>query len=77
MFDHLGIVVADLEVSRRFYLECLAALDVRLLEDHSEPGGTGWLIFGCGDDEPFFVVARRQQRRSRLRAVSGRSRRSC
>ncbi len=57
VFDHVGIVIADLEVSRRFYVECLAPLDVGLLEDHAEPGAGGWLVFGRGDDDPFFVVA--------------------
>src|SRR6185369_380442 len=31
---------------------------VRLMEDHSHPDGTGWLVFSTGAPEsPFFVVA--------------------
>ena len=57
MFDHLGIVVADLGRSRAFYAACLSALGIRLLEDHSESDGSGWLVFGSAPDAPFFVVA--------------------
>jgi len=27
------------------------------LEDHTKADGTGWLVFGSGASEPFFVVA--------------------
>lgn len=58
MFDHIGIVVSDLEKGRRFYEAVLAPLGLRLLEDHAQGDGTGWLVFGNGvRHSPFFVVA--------------------
>ena len=58
MFDHVGIVVEDLESGRRFYEAVLAPLGLRLLEDHTQADGTGWLVFGTGmHPSPFFVVA--------------------
>ena len=57
MFDHVGIVVGDLQVGRRFYEAVLAPLGLRLLEDHTQGDGTGWLVFGFGlRHSPFFVV---------------------
>ena len=58
MFDHIGIVVSDLERARRFYEAVLEPLRLRLLEDHTQGDGTGWLVFGSGiRHSPFFVVA--------------------
>jgi catechol 2,3-dioxygenase-like lactoylglutathione lyase family enzyme len=57
MFDHIGIVVSNLEVARTFYSACLAPLRVELLEDHSQPSGEGWLVYGIAARFPFFVVA--------------------
>jgi len=58
MIDHLGIVVSDLETGRRFYEAVLGPLGLRLLEDHAQGDGTGWLVFGTGvRGSPFFVVA--------------------
>ena len=58
MFDHLGIYVSNLQESREFYRQVLAGLGVRLLEDHVQADGTGWLVFGSGAPRsPFFVVA--------------------
>ena len=57
MFDHLGIVVSDLNRSRTFYTNLLAALDIQLLQDNSQDDGTGWLLYGTEDNAPFFVVA--------------------
>jgi len=57
MFDHIGIVVSDLKVARAFYSACLAPLRVEMLEDHSQPSGEGWLVFGTAGKFPFFVVA--------------------
>jgi catechol 2,3-dioxygenase-like lactoylglutathione lyase family enzyme len=56
VFDHIGIVVKDLEVARAFYSACLAPLMVELLEDHSQASGEGWLVYGTAGSFPFFVV---------------------
>jgi len=56
VFDHVGIVVRDLAAARRFYDACFAPLQIRLLEDHSQPSGEGWLVYGRGENT-FFVVA--------------------
>jgi catechol 2,3-dioxygenase-like lactoylglutathione lyase family enzyme len=39
MFDHVGLVVCDIERGRAFYTACLAELGYALLEDHSTPSG--------------------------------------
>jgi catechol 2,3-dioxygenase-like lactoylglutathione lyase family enzyme len=58
MFDHLGVVVRDLEIAGSFYRAVLGPLGVRLIEDHTGADGTGWLVFSTGEAEsPFFVVA--------------------
>jgi catechol 2,3-dioxygenase-like lactoylglutathione lyase family enzyme len=58
MYDHIGIVVADLASRGAFYSAVLEPLGFRLLEDHTQRDGTGWLVFGTGAPEtPFFVVA--------------------
>jgi catechol 2,3-dioxygenase-like lactoylglutathione lyase family enzyme len=58
MFDHVGIVFRNLKSSGSFYNRVLEQIGVRLLEDHTQPDGTGWLVFGSGASEaPFFVVA--------------------
>src|SRR5215469_6292996 len=57
MFSHVGIVFRDLKASGDFYRQVLEQIDIRLLEDHTQPDGTGWLVFGQGNSKPFFVVA--------------------
>lgn len=58
MFDHLGLVFPDLEVAGGFYRQVLAPLGIRLMENHAQRDGTGWLVFSTGAPEsPFFVVA--------------------
>jgi catechol 2,3-dioxygenase-like lactoylglutathione lyase family enzyme len=58
MFDHVGVVFSDLARSGDLYRRLLAPLGIRLMEDHSQPDGTGWLVFSTGAPEsPFFVVA--------------------
>jgi catechol 2,3-dioxygenase-like lactoylglutathione lyase family enzyme len=58
MFDHVGIVFKDLERSGDLYKAILREIGLRLMEDHTQPDGTGWLVFSCGAPEsPFFVVA--------------------
>ncbi len=58
MFDHVGVVVTDLKASGAVYRGLMEAIGNRLLEDHSQPDGTGWLVFGTGAPEsPFFVLA--------------------
>lgn len=58
MFDHIGLVFADLKRSGDLYKQLLAPLGIRLMEDHTQQDGTGWLVFSTGAPEsPFFVVA--------------------
>ena len=58
MFDHVGVVFRDLKVAGDFYRAVLAPLGIRVMEDHTQPDGTGWLVFSTGASEsPFFVVA--------------------
>ena len=57
MFDHIGIVVGNLDVARAFYSSSLSALGVDLLEDHSQGASEGWLVYGTAGRFPFFVVA--------------------
>lgn len=57
MFDHVGIVVADLTTSRILYSNILSRLGYQLISDNSEDDDDGWLVYSLGDDEPFFVVA--------------------
>jgi len=58
MFDHLGLVFRDLQLAGAFYRAVLAPLGIKLMEDHTQADGTGWLVFSTGAPEsPFFVVA--------------------
>jgi len=58
MFDHVGIVVANLDVARAFYGACLGPLQYRLLQDLAQTPTEGRLVFGRGGrGDPFFVVA--------------------
>jgi len=58
MFDHVGIVVANLDAARAFYTACLAPLQYRLLQDMAQTPTEGRLVFGRGGrGDPFFVVA--------------------
>lgn len=57
LFDHVGIVFKDLKSSGEFYRRVLEQIGIKLLEDHTQSDGTGWLVFGRGDSEPFFVVS--------------------
>jgi catechol 2,3-dioxygenase-like lactoylglutathione lyase family enzyme len=58
VFDHVGIVVANLDVARAFYGAALAPLQYRLLQDLAESPVAGRLVFGRGGrGDPFFVVA--------------------
>ena len=56
MFDHIGIVVKDLETSKTFYTNILTAIGYELLQDNAKDG-SGWLVFGTGESHPFFVVS--------------------
>jgi catechol 2,3-dioxygenase-like lactoylglutathione lyase family enzyme len=56
MFDHLGIVVFDLDLARPFYDACLAPLAIQLLQHNSDDSGR-WLVYGTEGAGPFFVVA--------------------
>jgi len=56
MFDHIGIAFRDLKSSGSFYNRVIEQINLRLLKDHTQPDGTGWLVFGSGASEaPFFA----------------------
>src|SRR5262245_5253579 len=58
MFDHVGVVFSDLRKGGDLYRPLLATIGIRLMEDHTQPDGTGRLVFSTGVPEsPFFVVA--------------------
>src|SRR5262249_39215211 len=58
MFDHVGIVVADLKRSLGFYGRVLEPLGLRILEEHQRGPGDGWAVMSTGAPRsPFFVVA--------------------
>ncbi len=57
MFDPLGVVFRDLRLAGPFYRALLKPLGIDLTEDHSEPDGTGWLVFSTGKPEAAFFVA--------------------
>jgi catechol 2,3-dioxygenase-like lactoylglutathione lyase family enzyme len=60
MFDHLGFYTAcELRERRAFYTAVLGELGYRMLEDHTQGDGSGWLVFGSGlPRSAFFVVAK-------------------
>lgn len=58
MFDHMGIYTGqDLNKVGAFYAAVLAPLGITLQEDHTQPDGTGRLVFSAGKGA-FFVVAK-------------------
>ena len=57
MFTHVGIVFRDLKSSGEFYRKVLEPIGIRIFEDHTQPDGTGWLVFGSEGSSNFFVVA--------------------
>jgi len=58
MFDHVGIVVADLRRSARFYGRVLAPLGLHILERHQRGPNDGWVVISTGAPaSPFFVIA--------------------
>ncbi len=58
MFDHVGVVFKDLKRSGDLYREVLEQIGITLMEDHTQPDGTGWLVFSTGlPESAFFVVA--------------------
>ena len=58
MFDHIGVVVADLERSAQFYGGVLAPLGLHILERHSRGPNDGWVVMSTGAPRsPFFVIA--------------------
>ncbi|HEY1604870.1 MAG TPA: VOC family protein [Allosphingosinicella sp.] len=57
MFDHIGIVVKDLEASARLYAYMLAPLGLRIVEKHGTGPGEGWVVISSGAPaSPFFVL---------------------
>lgn len=54
MFDHIGISVGDLVVSRRFYDGALAALGYKVVMELSWGEDSG---LGFGDTRPYFWVS--------------------
>jgi predicted lactoylglutathione lyase len=57
MFSHVGIVFRDLKAGGQFYRQVLEQIGIRLFEDHTQPDGSGWLVFGTPRAKAFFVVA--------------------
>ena len=58
MFDHIGIVVSDLQRSARLYAHMLAPLGLRIVEKHRTGPGEGWVVIASGEPAaPFFVLA--------------------
>jgi catechol 2,3-dioxygenase-like lactoylglutathione lyase family enzyme len=58
MFDHVGIVVRDLEKSAHLYAQMLGPLGFKILEKHSTGPGEGWVVASNGEPfAPFFVIA--------------------
>jgi catechol 2,3-dioxygenase-like lactoylglutathione lyase family enzyme len=57
MFDHIGIAFRDLKSSGDFYRKVLEPLGIKQSEDHTQPDGSGWLVFGRDARSAFFVVA--------------------
>lgn len=58
MFDHVGLVFQNLRTAGAFYRAVLAPLGIKMMEDHTQADGTGWLVFSTGAAESsFFVVA--------------------
>jgi catechol 2,3-dioxygenase-like lactoylglutathione lyase family enzyme len=58
MFDHIGIVVADLDRSAKLYSAMLEPLGYRILEDHRTGDNEGWMVIGTGQPQsPFLVLA--------------------
>jgi catechol 2,3-dioxygenase-like lactoylglutathione lyase family enzyme len=57
MFDHIGIVVSDLNASARFYEHVLAPLGLKIVEKHKTSPGEGWVVISSGAPaSPFFVI---------------------
>lgn len=56
MFDHIGVVVDNLVTSKEFYTNVLKTIGIELMQDNSSDEG-GWLVFGAGDGNPFFVIS--------------------
>lgn len=57
LFDHLGVVVSDLEKARSFYNACLNPIGVQLMQDNSISKDEGWLVYGANSIDGFFVVS--------------------
>jgi catechol 2,3-dioxygenase-like lactoylglutathione lyase family enzyme len=58
MFDHIGIVAKDLDVSAGLYAEMLAPLGIRIFERHRLASDSAWVVFSTGQPaSPFFVIA--------------------
>lgn len=45
MFDHVGLVFSDLKKGRGLHRPLLETIGIRLMEDHTQPDGAGWLVF--------------------------------
>jgi catechol 2,3-dioxygenase-like lactoylglutathione lyase family enzyme len=58
MFDHLGIVVTDLQHASEFYARVLAPLGITAVERHPRANGEGWVVMSSGAARaPFFVIS--------------------
>jgi catechol 2,3-dioxygenase-like lactoylglutathione lyase family enzyme len=58
MFDHIGIVVSNLDRSVRLYSAILEPLGLQMLEDRRSGDNEGWVVISSGQAQaPFFVLA--------------------
>jgi len=57
MFDHVGIVVKDLERAADLYAHMLAPLGLRIVGQHRTGPGEGWVVISSGaPSSAFFVI---------------------
>jgi catechol 2,3-dioxygenase-like lactoylglutathione lyase family enzyme len=58
MFDHIGIVVSDLDRTATLYRAMLEPLGLKLLEEHRTGENEGWVVISSGQPQsPFFVLS--------------------
>ena len=70
MFDHVGIAVADLAASERFYRTVLSALGVE--PSHADAGLVEWEDWAIGPTDPEHPVTRGLSNRDRNAPITNR-----
>src|SRR5579872_7422853 len=56
MFDHIGIVVSNLDRSAKLYAAMLEPLGYRIVEEHRISANEGWIVIGTGQPHSPFLV---------------------